>query len=164
MVPTTIEVAAFRKVGRYVDDRCVAWALNMIDAGTITPSICALAAACPPFSAFEMPELVDRALEEVGAKPIPTETHGVRIIASIRAKQALDGELSIDVALAELHQLFIEHDHLSEIFDFYLLHEANEDLKLDSFQWYWPSATRENFKHVVTDRFQQWIAENPLPD
>jgi hypothetical protein len=164
LIPTTIEIAAFRKLGRSVDARWVDWAVRMLELGADSDSICSLAGAFAPFNSFEMAELVDNALQDLDAAPIPSAASAARTITAIRAKQVLEGKLPIDIALAELSQLCIELDYLSDIYDFYLLHFAKEDLKFSDQQWYWSSATKENIDQVVTEHLQNWIAEHPIGD
>jgi hypothetical protein len=162
IVLTTLEVAAFRKLGRNVDSRWVDWAVSMLEQGANSDSLCSLAFETKPFNPFEMAELVDNALKELNVVSIPTVESAARIIASIRVRQALDGKRPVDAVLMELSELCVDLDHLSDIYDFYLLRFASEDLKANDVQWYWPSATRKNIDEVIKKRFQEWIAMHPI--
>jgi hypothetical protein len=159
---TTSEVVAFRGLGRHVDERWPQWALEMIEAGAVSGSLGSLAALCPPFNAFEMPELVDSSLRDMGVQSAQSVACAVRMVISIRATQILAGKMELDQALSELASLYEELIHPEDLQDFWLLHLAKQDLIDDEDQWYWPSATRGTIDQIIVDRCRAWLSEYPL--
>ena len=119
--PSTIEVAAYRKLGRTIHAGWADWATELLKSGSSTDAICSLAGATERLNSSEMAGLVDTVLDDLKVAPIATEEEAVRIIASIRSQQVLDGKIPIGVALTELKTLCMELDLSGEIYDFYLL-------------------------------------------
>jgi hypothetical protein len=160
--PTTAEIAAFRALNKDFDMRLVDWALNMLGSGHDTEALRILSGETTPFNQFEIQTLVDQALQEFGIAPIPSISDAVKTLASVRVQETFDGSTSIEVALSELSQLYIELNYYPVIQDFYLLGFASKDLKNHNMQWYWPNANKENIDKVVNDYFRSWIAVHPI--
>ena len=60
--------------------------------------------------------------------------------------------------LGELKNLVTLADAQGDIFDFYLLWWAYDDLQHSDEQQYWPGATRNNIVTVVREKARQFIA------
>jgi hypothetical protein len=120
-----------------------------------------LAGESAPFNQFEMAALTDKVFDELGLKPPDNATDAAVAFTSVMADLALSGETPLDTALGEVAQVCIELDYLKEIYDFYLLRFAREDLQSDEVQYYWPGGNRENIDEITRDRFASWLAGNP---
>ena len=154
---TTVEIAAMRKLNRSVDSRWVDWAVDSLVAGHDTPSLRVLAGESAPFNQFEMGSLVDRVLDELQV-PLPkTENDAVIVCATPLVKQLASRDVGIASALSALAHLCIERDYLRDLYCFYSLHFAFDDLQVVEYQFYWDGATRENIDDIVTQEAKAWI-------
>jgi len=123
----------------------------MLEQGAGQRSIGILAGMTPPFNHFEIASLRDRALFEIGAKEL-THSQAIRVYASELALDAVTGDKSFNRVLDELTQLCIAEDYAKDLYDFYLLHNAWEDLQYQGEQWYLLDATRDNIDQLIRDR------------
>jgi len=158
--PSSTELLALRKLKRSVDARWVDWAVSMLVEGRDTPSLRILAGESGPFNQFEMAALVDRTFEELGLRPFESPAEAAVAYASAKAQQLLDGITPADVVLREIAQLCIELDYLKDIYDFYLLRFAREDLQDSDVQHYWPGGRRENIDGLIRDYCRKWIGDH----
>jgi hypothetical protein len=115
-----------------------------------------LAGMTPPFYHFEMAALRDRALEELGIAPI-SRPEALKIYAAEIALDALQGDRDMLAVLKELSRLCIEQDYVADLFDFYLLFNAWEDLLTSVDQWYWPDANRANIAEIARARLETFV-------
>ena len=154
---TTEVIAAMRRLNRDVDGQWVEWAVRSLVAGDDTPSLRVLAGESAPFNQFEMGALVDRTLDELHV-PLPKSHDDAAIVCAVPLVQQLASrEANPAAVLVELAQLCIECDYLRDLYSFYLLHHAYDDLQVSDHQWYWGGATRENIRDIVTQEARTWI-------
>lgn len=158
----TAEIRALRGLERMIDARGVDWALSLLEGGHNEASIAVLAGEMPPFNPFEMNELVDRALKELGIAPHNSREDAANAFASVKVKQYLDEYMSAEQMLAELSALCIELNYLDEIYDFYLFHFGLDDLKHGEMCFHLPDAYRENIHQLLDDRCRQWLRTHPV--
>jgi hypothetical protein len=160
--PTTNEVLARRALGRSIDQRFVDWAIGLLEAGADTPHLQVLAGSTPPFNYFEMRQIFDVVVHELGLQ-VPAEAlSAVRLYASERVGAVLTGAAAASELLAELHDYCIDLDYPRDLYNFYLPHNAWMDLQTQTVQWYWPGADRKNIASVVEDYFRVWLESSPL--
>ena len=163
-IPTTAEILAIRKLGRSVDSRWAEWAISMLENGCNAPSLRILAGETALFNKFEMEELVDRTLDELGLTQHQSHVEAARAYTSVLVQQLLDGRASIDAVLSELTHLCIELGRLQDIYEFYLLHYARKDLQHYETQHYWLGANRQNIDQIIDERCKTWLIANPISD
>lgn len=163
-VPTTAEIVALRGLGRSVDERCCAWAISLLEKRTETPSLCVLAGERPPYNQFELEELVDRVLAELGVPKYSFIGDAVVAYASVRAQHRLSGCDTADAVLSDLGALCSDMDYSDEIYDFYLLRWGLDDLKHDTMCYHWPDANRGNIHQIIHSYCQKWLRKYPVPD
>jgi hypothetical protein len=117
-----------------------------------------LAGMSPPFNHFEMADLRNRALQEIGLSSI-SRADGLRIYAAEIAYDALCGRAEALTTLRELNRISIEVDYPSELSDLYLLYYAWDDLLTYNEQWYWPGATRDNIAEIAHEALRRFVDE-----
>ena len=130
----------------------------MLEEGRDGHNLTMLAGMLPPYNHFEMAALRDRALRELGIADLDPEV-AVRTFATERLRLALAGEHDLIEVVREIKDLCIGNKYQKEIFDFYLLYFAYEDLQFRDIQWYWPGATRENIESLIRQRAEQFLAD-----
>lgn len=128
----------------------------MLERGHETHYLLRLAAMIPPYNHFEIADLRDRSLRELGiAEMGPFEA--VLSYARELLRAALADQGNIADAFADVAQLYIGNGYQKELADFYLLYNAYDDLKSQEVQWYWEGATIENINALMRDRAQQFV-------
>ena len=157
---STAEILALRALGASVDQRFVDWAVAQLEAGRDSPHLPVLAGEIAPFNYFEMSQLLDTVLRELGLELPRDDDSALRSYARERVLAAVAGSVSVSTVLSELAQLCIEFDYPRPLYDFYLLHWAKSDLQEQEVQWYWPDADRENIDSIISSHFETWLKEN----
>jgi hypothetical protein len=155
--PTTNEILARRALSKSIDQRFVDWAVAQLESGADTPHLRMLAGCMPPFNYFEMRQLLDSALRELGLRLPHDRAAAVQMFAQERIAAVLTGNAQAPEVLAELHDYCIELDYHRDLLDFYLLHNAWTDLQVQKVQWYWPGADRSNIEWVIAGYFRSWL-------
>ena len=160
---TTLEVAAMRRLGRHADEGWVDWAIDRLAKGANSDALCSLAALTPPFNTFEMAELVDEGLRDLGASVVATERKAATIIATQEIRRALAGEQSFELTLVILERLCIELDYLGELYVFYDLSCARSSWEYGiSSEWLGLNPTMEHIHRVVEAEFRTWLTKHAV--
>ncbi len=146
-----------RRLNRDVDSRWIDWAVDSLVAGHDTPSLRVLAGEAAPFNQFEMGSLVDQTLDELHVRLPETEDDAAVVCATPLVKRLASQDVETAEALSTLAQLCIERDYLRDLYCFYLLHFAFDDLQAGEHQWYWEGATRENINGIVAQEARAWV-------
>lgn len=158
-IPSTQEILAWRALNRSVDESWVDWAVSMLEAGHDTRHLAILAGMTEPFNQFEMIAIVDKALTELGYDWSDEETVLKDHVADVLQRMLVDQITSRD-ALRGLMELCVELGYSSDLYKFYLLYFAQDDLRMSEVQWYWPDATRENIEEIIRQYTTRWLEEN----
>ncbi|MEM1117636.1 MAG: hypothetical protein AAF845_17995 [Bacteroidota bacterium] len=148
--PTTSLILARKALGMPAGRACVDWAVGRLVAGHEGEAVAMLASEVPPFNAFEIADLRDRALAEVEA-PDLSGPEAVRAYAAERLRLALDGEADLLEALREVRDLCVRHDYYEAVYDVYLLSYAYDDLLSAGHTYYWPDVTLDTFPEVLRE-------------
>jgi hypothetical protein len=138
------------------DQRWVDWAASLLVEGADTPGLRVLAGLLPPFNAFEVTQLLDRTLDELGA-PVLMQEEAPAAYAYPLVAELMQNPESTDEMLEQLSQLCIATDHPSALMPFYLLHHARCDLVVQGHQHYWDGADRSNIDQLVQDEARRWL-------
>jgi hypothetical protein len=54
-------------------------------------------------------------------------------------------------------------DYQRDIYDFYLLRWAYDDLQREPSQFYWPGADRSNIRDIVLEKCRTWLLDYDTP-
>jgi hypothetical protein len=153
---TTKQVLAEKALNETCGNQCVEWAIGMLESGHDANYLLRLAGMLPPYNHFEIADLRDRALNELGAHDIST-FDAVTAYAVELLDSALRGDVDILHALARVNDLCIANDYQHNIMEFYLLYFAHSDLQLSDVQWYWDGADAENILSIIRDRATAFV-------
>ena len=155
---TTAQILAERAMQLPCGEKCVDWAIRLLESGHESQSAYRLAAKLRPHNHFELASLRDQVLTELNL----ADTADVVAICSYVAEiLANSNENTLDAVLTEIKDIYLSNDHEPiEIYDFYLLYFARADLKEQEFQYYWPDATRDNIERITNDRIREFIVEH----
>lgn len=158
-VPSTKEILVQRVLNRPADETWVDWAVSMLQAGYDTLHLAILAGETVPFNQFEMISILDKALAELGHDWSDREAV-VRDCAIELLQKMLACQITSGDALRELADMCIEMDYPPDLYDFYLLYFAQDDLRTSEVQWYWPDATRDNIEETIRQYATRWLQKN----
>ena len=115
-----------------------------------------LAGATGTENAFELEELLDRALHELGLD-IPSPERAVLLYSQELARDHLDGRIASDELLQELCQLCIDTGYMKPLWPFYLLYWARDDLETEVFSFHRRDATRESFDALLEAEVEKLV-------
>lgn len=133
------------------------WAIELLILGYDSPNLRILAGLTHLNDRQEVTDYVNQTLEDF---KISLLTGKIAVIAytAVIIKEFLRKKISQKRMLQEIHQLCIAWDYLEEIYDFYLLWNALDDLRYDNnFQYYWPDATRDNIDTIIKEQAEKWL-------
>ncbi len=116
-----------------------------------------LAGMIPPFNHFELAQLRDQALREIAIVDVDDST-GTRLYAAACLRVAVDGRADLVETVRLLGDLCVALKYPHDLYDFYLLRHADDDLKLLTFSPHLPDATRENILSIMRERAQAFLA------
>lgn len=153
---STKAILAFRSLERDIDEQWVDWAVSMMLQNYDTPHLNMLAGISPPFYQPELIPIADKALKELGLDWSDKEKAVRDYIVELLEKM-LNGELSKKYVLGEIKDIHVEEDFRDDLYDFYLLYYALDDLEISEVQWYWKGADRKNIDGIITSVSMNWI-------
>jgi hypothetical protein len=155
---STKAILAYRSLNRRVDDRWAEWALSMLKQNYYSDHLYDLAADSPPFDQTETIELADKIFKELGLDWSDTE-HVVREYVVELLQDMLRGAKSSQDVLDDLMHICVEMDYPKDLFRFYLLHFAQDDLRDSDFSGHLPEANRSNIQTMVNDYAREWLSK-----
>jgi len=153
---STRAIQGARALNYSPDERWVDWAVRLLTEGADTPSLRIMAGLRPPFHYFEVTQLLDRTLDELGV-PALVEGEAAGAYAHDVVGELVRSPESMNEVLAELNQLCIATGYCSTLRPFYLLHFARIDLAVRNCQYYWDGANRSNIDQIVRDEAKRWL-------
>ena len=157
---STARILADKALQNPCGKECVDWAVSMLEQGLSGRHLVFLAGMAPPHNHFELAELRDRALEEVGAVGV-SDVIALRRYAAEELQWALSGEADLAETLRAFKDLCVANDYRREFYDLYLLYFAYTDLLDSEEQHYWPDATRENILSIIREQAAQLALDPP---
>jgi hypothetical protein len=162
MPPSTAEILARRALQKACGGECVDWAIAMLERGYDSRSLRILAGTDPPFNHFELAELRDKALDDIGASREPE--NALTTFAAEILRSGLAGERRLWEAVVHVKDLCIEADYARELYPFYLLAFAAEDLEHEPVQWYWEGADRSNIDRIIREQARIFVEKHGAED
>ncbi len=155
----TYKVVAYSDLTTVNGDDSVDWAIEMLQLGHETPSLLILAGLTKPTNQFEVRDYLKRALDELELDE-KTGDDATLSYCSYYILKISRGE-EVKRNLAAVYEFCRASDYEKNIFDFYLLHWAWDDLDHgEEYNHYWPDANRYSIKQIVIDVAKKWILEN----
>lgn len=155
----TYKVVAYSDLTAVNGDDSIDWAIEMLQLGHETPSLLILAGLTKPTNQFEVRDYLKRALDELELNE-KTGDDATLSYCSYYILKISRGE-EVKRSLVSVYEFCRANDYEENIFDFYLLHWAWDDLDHgDEYNHYWPDANRHTIKQIVIDIAKKWILEN----
>ena len=137
---------------------CVEWAVEALCRGEDSPNLRILAGLTPPLSSFEVRDYASKALRELEIG-IPQGAEAISAYARDLVEKILRSPEMMQTNLRILCDMCITEDYQVDIYDFYMLRWAYDDLQQEEVQWYWDGADRSNIHEIVLNRCRDWLAE-----
>jgi hypothetical protein len=137
---------------------CVDWAVEAMCRGEDSPNLRILAGLTPPLSAFEVRDYASRALRELEIE-IPQGADAISAYARDLVEDIVKSPEMMQRNLRILCAMCIAEDYQKDIYDFYMLRWAYDDLQQAEVQWYWEGADRSNIQMIVLNRCRDWLTE-----
>ena len=158
---STAEILASKVLGESVDERWIAWALEMLEAEFETEHLLILAGENPPFNQFYLTELTNKVLKELGLE-YSNKDKVLDQYISYLIDGVLAGQVNMLKVLRMLKDMHVEHGYQcdSKFQDFYFLYYAKDELEDFDHQFYWDGANRENIDEIILRYFVAWKTQN----
>jgi len=154
-VKSTAEILAFKVLNRDIDKAWIEWGIDMLMVGYESEHSLILAGQSEPFDQFEMQDLAGRVLTDLQLE-YSDKTRIINHYVLFFVEKSLNEEIDAFNVLNILKDICIELDYRVNLYDFYSLYYAKEDLIDSGNQWYWDSANRENIDDIIRDYFIAW--------
>jgi hypothetical protein len=131
------------------------WALEMMDAGFETEHLIQLAGLSADVNHFQLEEIIKNALKELSLDAMPEEEIVYGYVYYL-VDQALNAKMSTKVVLGLLRDLCRDRDYDKELFNFYSLSFARQELEEAGEQFYWDGANNDNIDTIINSEFLAW--------
>ena len=155
----TYKVVTYSDLTTVNGDDCVDWAIEMLQFGHETPSLLILAGLTKPTNQFEVRDYLKRTLSELKLDEKTGDDATLSYSSYYLAKIAKGDDVKRNLGM--VYEFCKARDYEKNIFDFYLLHWAWDDLDYgEEYNHYWPDANRNSIKQIVIDRAKEWVLEN----
>lgn len=140
---------------------CVAWAVQMLESGKDSESLCILASLTPPFNYWEVQRYLEAAVQELGLERL-SETTALSAFVANALRRMLSGDATEAETLSKLRDLCIAYGLPNSLYPFYMLHFALEDLSTgrQTYSHYWPDADDKNIHEVIETAAVQYLVGN----
>ena len=137
------------------------WSLEMMEAGFETEHLILLAGVSPHLNRFQLDDMIDKALQELSLDKMSNDEIIYGYVYYL-INQALNSEMSIKVVLATLRDLCRDRGYDKELFNFYSLAYAQQELEEAGDQYYWEGANIDNINSIINTEFMEWKSKYEL--
>ncbi|HRF50861.1 MAG TPA: hypothetical protein PLC98_24745 [Anaerolineales bacterium] len=159
ITPRTARILSERALYGHIDPEVVDWAVALLDEDFDSPSVRQLAALLAPLNPFEVAELRDRVLVELGLENIGRDQAVLLQVQAILAKAVLGDGRSVSDAYAEVDSLYMRSGYMIELADLSQVHWARLELDDGPDQWSWDGAHRENIDQIMREEASRFLQE-----
>ena len=135
---------------------CIDWAISLLEAGHDSHYLRLLIGMSPPFNHFEVANYRDGLLDALGVNSIDPETCVSNYCAELM-QSVLNKERDVFETVKEIAGLCLQCGYQHDIFCFYSLWCAYEDLQVSEMQWYWEEATLENIESIILAEMNRYV-------
>ncbi len=151
----------FSESGRGNAQDCVDWAIDLLSQGHESPNLINLAGLTPPLDHFEVQDYTRRAIRELGLE-VPTGVAAILAYARDLVEDILDKPSVMGQRLRVLADLHVQENYLRDLYDFYLLSNAYDELQMSGEQHYWEGAKLSNIRLIVVNVCKTWLGYSHL--
>ena len=154
-VKSTYRVLANKVLQQDSSEEWIDWALEMMMAGFNSENLIILAGSNPHSNRFEFDDVVNRTLRELSLDKA-TQEEIVYAYVYYLICEAIDRNISTKKALQQLRELCRKMEYDKDLFQFYLLSYAQDELEELGVQFYWQDANSSNIDSIIYNEFQKW--------
>ena len=154
---STYKILKIKAFEESIDETCIDWAIEMVEAGYESENLYMLAGQTKPYNQFHLWELTDKVLKDLNLDYTDKDLTIRNYVYYLISVSINDPDTYIG-ALRELRDFYI-HSPYSQFSDFYLLYYARDELMEYKDQQYWEGANRDNIDLVIKNQFQKWLNE-----
>lgn len=154
-VKSTYKVLVEKALQRGTIEGWKDWALEMMVAGFETEHLILLAGVSPHLNLFQLDDIINKALHELSLDTMSNNEIVYGYVYYL-IDEALNSKTSTKAVLATLRDLCRDRDYDNELFDFYYLAYAQEELEELGVQFYWEGANSDNINAIINTRFLEW--------
>ena len=148
---------AKRALNERLGNEAAEWAVTQLELGFDGKYLRQLAGVLGDENPFELAELFDRCVRELGLRLTKTESI-VLVYAQELCGAFAQGIIGRDYLVYRLYCLCTAHSMRLELFPFYLLYFTLDDLKERGFSFYRREATPENFDRLLQEEIEKLMA------
>lgn len=148
---------AKRGLNEQLGNEAAEWAVTQLELGFDGKYLRQLAGVLGDENPFELAELFDRCVRELGLRS-PKAESTVLVYAQEMCEVFAQGVIGRDYLVYRLYCLCIADHMRRELLPFYLLHFTLEDLKERGFSFYRREATPENFDRLLQEEIDKLMA------
>ena len=152
-VKSTAEILYLKITNRTNNKNWVDWAVEMLLAGFDSDYLAVLANQNDPY--FQNQDLIEKVLGELSLNYSDKDNITKNYLFYL-VDRVLNNEMSSDVALSIISNICLDLNCPDYLMNFYLLHWANDNLRYENYQEYWPGATRDNIESCIRGYFIAW--------
>jgi hypothetical protein len=136
-------------------DLLIDWAIDLLEENITTQSIQIAAGLEKPVNVFEARKYIETILEELNLLNF-TKDEKIRFYCAFFVEEII---LEIDIRqnLKILYKTHQSLDSKNDLYDFYLLYWAWDDLDTQEYTPYWSDANKDNIKDIVINISKDWI-------
>lgn len=164
-VPSTAEILFYKQQNSNINIQWINWAIDMFQAGYETENIIILAGEDIYCNPFEFTALTDKIFEELHLNHIDIDKTLIAYSTFLiqQAIQSPNKNKICDI-LKKLEYLCISNDYNTNLYDFYALSNAIDEMEECGRQYYWndSSFTKDNWYEYVLEYFKQYISGTSL--
>jgi len=138
---------------------CVDWAMSLVVAGQEGANIAMLAGMTPPHNHFEIAAMRDLALRDLGVTVLARDA-APGAWAREAFRQAADDDHELRNVVRAVSALCVAEGYCKDLFDFYLLDCAFDDIDAGQPSYHWDGANSENIMSLVRKRVDEFQASS----
>ncbi len=154
-VKSTYKVLADKVLEQGSREEWIDWALEMVMAGFESEHLIILAGLTLDTNRFEFDDIVNRALKELSLDKA-TKDEIVYAYVYYLVSEAIEGNISKRKVLRELRDLCQNRDYDEELFKFYLLYYALDELENLGVQSYWNNGDNNDIDIEIDNELRSW--------
>lgn len=153
---TTAYIQTLKFLQKSCGQECVDWAIGLLEEGHDSHYLRLLIGMAPPFDYYEVGSYRDGLLRELGLSEFdPADC--ISEYSKEQMQKVLNGELDLMETLEEISSLCISNNYMRDIYDFFSLWCAYQDLQVSDVQWYWNGATLENIPSIALTEMKRFV-------
>jgi hypothetical protein len=157
-VLSTYKILKEKALNSDINESWIDWSIEMIQAGYEADSLYELAGIRRPYNQFELQDLTNKVLKDLGLDYSDKE-RTIKNYTYFIIKTHLENTAKYYEVLRELKDIYDDLNMDTEYQDFALLYWAKGDLLETETQWYWEGADRTNIDNIIREQFELWITK-----